>query len=223
MRLWCQQASPVVAANSRPGPGRSPPWCSRDGGCVWHPQGRPSRTGSRPNDALHRAYPLPRSAPEGRQICEGYEALSRQKKMWVTVRPLISPLLTNFPLDSNCCADASDLRGCTLPPMGFPGSPERWWRDEALQAEAEAAQASGEQRHHAARDIPALRTRSLFSTGVRFSTASHIPVDTAQCSARASTRTSRSSRSVRAIWLSSKLKPRVLRSENMASMPQRKP
>src|SRR4051794_705886 len=86
-----------------------------------------------------------------------------------------------------------------LPPIGFPGRPERWWRDEALQAEAEAAQASGEQRHHAARDIPALRTRSLFSTGVRFSTASHIPVDTAQCSARASTSTSRSRRSVRVI------------------------
>src|SRR6185312_4551540 len=80
IRLWCQQASPVVAANSRPGPARSPPWCSRDGGCVLHPQGQPSRTGSRPNDALHRAYPLPRSAPEGRQICEGYEVLSPQKK-----------------------------------------------------------------------------------------------------------------------------------------------
>src|SRR6185312_4629604 len=80
IRLWCQQASPVVAANSRPGPARSPPWCSRDGGCVLHPQGQPSRTGSRPNDALHRAYPLPRSAPEGRQSCEGYEVLSPQKK-----------------------------------------------------------------------------------------------------------------------------------------------
>src|SRR3954470_3713350 len=54
------------------------------------------------------------------------------------------------------------VRFNALPPIGFPGSPERWWRDEALQAEAEAAQASGEQRHHAARDIPALRTRSLF-------------------------------------------------------------
>src|SRR3954447_22101282 len=106
--------------------------------------------------------------------------------------------------------------GRSLPPIGFPGRPERWWRDEALQAEAEAAQASGEQRHHAARDIPALRTRSLFSTGVRFSTASHIPADPARGTAGAATSGSRSSRSVRVIWLSSRLKPRVLKSENMA-------
>src|SRR5215207_7752489 len=43
-------------------------------------QGQPSRTGSRPNDGLHRACPVPRSAPEGRQICKGYETLSSQKK-----------------------------------------------------------------------------------------------------------------------------------------------
>src|SRR4051812_32702844 len=43
-------------------------------------QGQPSRTGSRPNDALHRACPVPRSATRGRQICKGYELLSPQKK-----------------------------------------------------------------------------------------------------------------------------------------------
>src|SRR3954466_12570814 len=65
-------------------------------------------------------------------------------------------------------------------PSFFPGSPERWWGDEALKAEAQAAQAPGEERHQAACNILAMRPRSLFSAGVRFSTASHIPVDTAQ-------------------------------------------
>ena len=67
-----------------------------------------------------------------------------------------------------------------LPPIIFPGSPERWWGDEALKAEAQAAQAPREERHQAACNILAMRARSLFSAGVRFSTASHIPVDTAQ-------------------------------------------
>src|SRR3954449_10101399 len=104
-------------------------------------------------------------------------------------------------------------------PIIFPGSPEGWWGDEALQAEAQAPQAPREQRHQAAGNIPALRSRGLFSAGVRFSTASHMPVDTAQWRASDSTSTSRSSRSVRVIWLSSRLKPRVLKSENIASMP----
>src|SRR4029450_6989656 len=81
----------------------------------------------------------------------------------------------------------------------FPGSPERWWGDEALKAEAQAAQAPREERHQAACNILAMRPRSLFSAGVRFATASHIPVDTAQGRASASTRTSRSSRAVRGV------------------------
>jgi hypothetical protein len=68
----------------------------------------------------------------------------------------------------------------SLPPIIFPGSPERWWGDEALKAEAQAAQAPREERHQAACNILAMRPRSLFSAGVRFATASHIPVDTAQ-------------------------------------------
>src|SRR3954452_3847632 len=84
-------------------------------------------------------------------------------------------------------------------PIRFPGSPEGWWGDEALQAEAQAPQAPREQRHQAAGNIPALRSRGLFSAGVRFSTASHMPVDTAQWRASDSTSTSRSSRSVRAM------------------------
>src|SRR4051812_24204108 len=84
-------------------------------------------------------------------------------------------------------------------PIRFPGSPEGWWGDEALQAEAQAPQAPREQRHQAAGNIPALRSRGLFSAGVRFATASHMPVDTAQWRASDSTSTSRSSRSVRAM------------------------
>src|SRR5215204_1688218 len=72
-------------------------------------------------------------------------------------------------------------RACSpLSPITFPGSPERWWGDEALKAEAQAAQAPREERHQAACNILALRPRSLFSAGVRFATASHMPVDTAQ-------------------------------------------
>jgi hypothetical protein len=39
-----------------------------------------TRTGSRPNDGLHRACSFPRSATEDRRICEGCEFVSPQKK-----------------------------------------------------------------------------------------------------------------------------------------------
>src|SRR3954471_621218 len=68
----------------------------------------------------------------------------------------------------------------TVSPIRLPCSPE-WWRgDEALQAEAQAPQAPREQGHQAAGNVSALRPRGLFSAGVRFATASHMPVDTAQ-------------------------------------------
>src|SRR3954451_11800840 len=88
----CWRASPVVAASSRRGLGRSPPWCSRDGGCVWHPQGQPSRTGSRPNDALHRACPVPRSPPEAAKSARDMRSLAHKRKMWVTVSSLMRKL-----------------------------------------------------------------------------------------------------------------------------------
>src|SRR5215218_5698911 len=70
---------------------------------------------------------------------------------------------------------------CTgLPPIIFPGCPERWRRDEALKAEADPPQTTLEQRHQAAGDILAVRCRRFFSTGVLFSVASHSPVETAQ-------------------------------------------
>src|SRR3954466_10688179 len=67
-----------------------------------------------------------------------------------------------------------------LPPIIFPGRPERWWGDEALKAETDAPQATLEQRHQAAGDVLALRRRGFFSAGAFFSRASHIPVETAQ-------------------------------------------
>src|SRR3954462_7754014 len=84
------------------------------------------------------------------------------------------------PIDTKHAININRFRGFTLPPIKFPRSPE-WWRgDEALQAEAQAPQAPREQGDQAAGNVSALRTRSLFSTGVRFATASHMPVDTAQ-------------------------------------------
>ena len=68
----------------------------------------------------------------------------------------------------------------TLPPISFPGRPERWWGDEALKAETDAPQATLKQRHQAAGDVLALRRRGFFSAGALFSMASHIPVETAQ-------------------------------------------
>src|SRR4051812_24167785 len=67
----------------------------------------------------------------------------------------------------------------TLPPIIFPGRPERWWGDEALKAETDAPQATLEQRHQAAGDVLALRCRGFFSAGGLFLRASHIPVETA--------------------------------------------
>ena len=67
-----------------------------------------------------------------------------------------------------------------LPPVIFPGRPERWRSDEALKAEADPPQTTLEQRHQAAGDILALRCCGFFSTGVLFSVASHSPVETAQ-------------------------------------------
>ena len=63
----------------------------------------------------------------------------------------------------------------------------------------------------------------FFSAPVGRWAASHMPVDTAQNSANAMTRMRRSSRPGSLIWLSSSPKPRLLKSENMASMPQRRP
>src|SRR3954468_1864185 len=68
----------------------------------------------------------------------------------------------------------------TLPPIIFPGRPERWWGEEALKAEADTPQATLEQRHQAAGHVLPLRRRGFFSTGVLFSIASHMRVETAQ-------------------------------------------
>src|SRR3954469_14056666 len=61
----------------------------------------------------------------------------------------------------------------TLPPIIFPGRPERWWGDEALKAETDAPQATLEQRHQAAGDVLAVRCRGFFSGGALFKGPPH--------------------------------------------------
>src|SRR3954452_2236819 len=53
----------------------------------------------------------------------------------------------------------------TLPPIIFPGRPERWWGDEALKAETDPPQATLEQRHQAAGDVLPLRRSGFFFGG----------------------------------------------------------
>src|SRR3954471_22386692 len=77
-------------------------------------------------------------------------------------------------------------------------------------------------------DVMLRRTRlgcwsgRLRSAGVAWWRASHWPVETARSSASVMTRISLASRSGYRIWLSSRPKPRVLKSENIGSMPQRR-
>ena len=85
----------------------------------------------------------------------------------------------DFPLD-DLPPDDLPVRDITLPPLIFPGRPERWWGNEALKAETDAPQTTLEQRHQAASDVLALRHRGFFSAGARVSRASHSPVETAQ-------------------------------------------
>src|SRR3954467_14192125 len=61
----------------------------------------------------------------------------------------------------------------------------------------------------------------FFSARVGRFAASHMPVDTAQNSARAMTRMRRSSRPGSLIWPSSSPKPRLLKSENMGRVGRR--
>src|SRR5215203_2707575 len=79
-----------------------------------------------------------------------------------------------------CYSPLAILTALTLPPIIFPGCPERWRRDEALKAEADPPQTTLEQRHQAAGDILAVRRHGFFSAGALFSVASHSPVETAQ-------------------------------------------
>ena len=62
------------------------------------------------------------------------------------------------------------------------------------------------------------RSGRLRSAGVAWWAASHCPVDTAKYSASAITRMSLANRSGHRIWLSSRPKPRVLKSENSGSI-----
>ena len=111
----------------------------------------------------------------------------------------------------------------TYHPSISPDFPEERDGDESLDAGLDAADAAFEQRCQAAQQVAGSLVRRFFSAGVALLTTSHMPTDTAQKSASAMTRMRRSKRSVRWMWLSSMPKPRVLKSENMGSMPHRSP
>src|SRR3982751_3213120 len=114
------------------------------------------------------------------------------------------------PKPSAAAMRRSENRWLGLPPIIFPGRPERWWGDETLKAETDAPQATLEQRHQAAGDILAVRCRGFFSAGALFSGAPHARGDPPKESPSKRPRKSRSSRSVRSIWLASRWNPRVL-------------
>src|SRR3954452_16818712 len=105
------------------------------------------------------------------------------------------------------------------PPSVQPRGPHGRGGGEPLQAGLEAADAAPEQGGQAAAEVAGLSIRDFFSSGVAPWGVSHIPVETAHNSGSAMTRTSRSNRSERRRWLSSRPKPRVLKSENIASIP----
>src|SRR4051794_37789454 len=120
-----------------------------------------------------------------------------------------------------------DTRGVRIAhachPSVQPRGPQRRWGDEPLQARLEAADAAPEEGGQAAAEVAGLSVRGFFPSGVAPWTASHIPVETAQNRASAMTRMRRSRRSGRRRWLSSRPKPRVLKSLNMASIPHLSP
>src|SRR4051812_47258200 len=108
-------------------------------------------------------------------------------------------------------------------PSVHPHAPQRRRRNETLQAGLKSSDAALEERGQAAAEVAGLARWDFFSSGVARWTASHMPVETAQKRASAMTRSRRPRRSERWMWLSSRPKPRVLKSENMASMPHLEP
>jgi hypothetical protein len=128
-----------------------------------------------------------------------------------------------LPLLAEIEAKASAIGAKACHPSVQPGTPQRWRWYQALQARLKATDATLEERGQAAQQVARLRGRGFFSSGVARWTMSHIPVETAQNSASAMTRMSRAMRSGRSRWLSSRPKPRVLKSASIASMPHRRP
>src|SRR3954451_7859064 len=104
-----------------------------------------------------------------------------------------------------------------------PDTPKGRDRGEELEQSPNAAQAALEERGQAAGELSRASLDGFFSAGSGWTAASHMPADTAQCSASAMTNRSRAKRSAWRIWLSSRPNPLDLKSENIASMPQRKP
>src|SRR3954463_10234519 len=92
---------------------------------------------------------------------------------------------------------ASFASGDALPWVSLgdePFSPEGWDGDQAVKAGVNAPQAPLEQGSEGSGIAPGSAMAGFFSAGVGRWTASHMPVDTAQNSASAMIRMSRSSR-----------------------------
>src|SRR3954454_18636189 len=104
-----------------------------------------------------------------------------------------------------------------------PDAPEGWQRDQELKETLDASQAALEEGGPAAGHLFRPSSRGFFSAGKGRYAASHMPVETAQCRANAMTRSRRARRSGCRIRLSSRPKPRLLKSENIASIPHLRP
>src|SRR3954454_2312026 len=104
-----------------------------------------------------------------------------------------------------------------------PDTPKGRDRGEELEQSPNAAQAALEERGQAAGELSRASLDGFFSAGSGWTGGSHMPADTAPCSASAMTNRSRAKRSAWRIWLSSRPNPLDLKSQNIASMPQRKP
>src|SRR5215212_7868241 len=108
-------------------------------------------------------------------------------------------------------------------PSVLPDAPKGRDGGKELAQSPNAAQAALEERGQAARRASRASLGGFFSAGTGWAAASHIPAETAQCRASAMTKRSRAKRSAWRIWLSSRPNPLDLKSENIASMPHRKP
>src|SRR5215212_3085210 len=118
---------------------------------------------------------------------------------------------------------ASSVNPPTYHPSVLPDAPKGRDGGKELAQSPNAAQAALEERGQAAGELSRASLGGFFSAGTGWAAASHIPAETAQCRASAMTKRSRAKRSAWRIWLSSRPNPLDLKSENIASMPHRKP
>src|SRR3954462_10505648 len=94
-------------------------------------------------------------------------------------------------LDRPCPPDPAVEPSYPYHPSVLPDAPEGREREEELQEALDAAQATPEEGGPAAGHLPWPPARGFFSAGRRWCAVSHMPVETAQCRARAMTRSRR--------------------------------